>query len=95
MVQYIVTTLKKAGAQYILPPLSFTHLHDELSSLFLKFIDGRLDLLNSGEGFSDIFEEEISMGEYAGESQLEQTHTHTHHQYFLFKGKSPPLMIFL
>uniref|UniRef100_A0A8D3CNA9 DENN/MADD domain containing 1A n=1 Tax=Scophthalmus maximus TaxID=52904 RepID=A0A8D3CNA9_SCOMX len=35
--------------------------------LFKQFIDGRLDLLNSGEGFSDIFEEEINMGEYAGE----------------------------
>lgn len=35
---------------------------------YLQFIDGRLDLLNSGEGFSDIFEEEINMGEYAGES---------------------------
>ncbi|XP_034053950.1 DENN domain-containing protein 1A isoform X8 [Gymnodraco acuticeps] len=33
--------------------------------LFKQFIDGRLDLLNSGEGFSDIFEEEISLGEYA------------------------------
>lgn len=32
----------------------------------LQFIDGRLDLLNSGEGFNDIFEEEINMGEYAG-----------------------------
>ncbi|XP_077478557.1 DENN domain-containing protein 1A isoform X2 [Stigmatopora argus] len=34
--------------------------------LFKQFIDGRLELLNSGEGFSDIFEEEISKGEYAG-----------------------------
>lgn len=34
--------------------------------LSIQFIDGRLDLLNSGEGFSDVFEEEISMGEYAG-----------------------------
>uniref|UniRef100_A0A3Q1GPV4 DENN domain containing 1A n=1 Tax=Acanthochromis polyacanthus TaxID=80966 RepID=A0A3Q1GPV4_9TELE len=33
--------------------------------LFKQFIDGRLDLLNSGEGFNDIFEEEINMGEYA------------------------------
>uniref|UniRef100_A0A8C3AY21 DENN domain containing 1A n=1 Tax=Cyclopterus lumpus TaxID=8103 RepID=A0A8C3AY21_CYCLU len=38
--------------------------------LFKQFIDGRLDLLNSGEGFSDIFEEEINMGEYAGESDV-------------------------
>ncbi|KAM4532001.1 DENN domain-containing protein 1A isoform 2-T2 [Fundulus diaphanus] len=34
--------------------------------LFKQFIDGRLDLLNSGEGFNDIFEDEINMGEYAG-----------------------------
>lgn len=34
----------------------------------MQFIDGRLDLLNSGQGFNDIFEEEISMGEYAGET---------------------------
>ncbi|KAJ8346431.1 hypothetical protein SKAU_G00278320 [Synaphobranchus kaupii] len=34
--------------------------------LFKQFIDGRLDLLNSGKGFSDVFEEEISAGEYAG-----------------------------
>ncbi|XP_038637768.1 DENN domain-containing protein 1A-like isoform X4 [Scyliorhinus canicula] len=34
--------------------------------LFKQFIDGRLDLLNSGEGFSDVFEEEINNGEYAG-----------------------------
>lgn len=33
---------------------------------FKQFIDGRLELLNSGEGFSDQFEEEINMGEYAG-----------------------------
>lgn len=32
-----------------------------------QFIDGRLELLNSGEGFNDVFEEEINMGEYAGE----------------------------
>lgn len=32
----------------------------------LQFIDGRLELLNTGEGFSDQFEEEINMGEYAG-----------------------------
>ncbi|XP_040487793.1 DENN domain-containing protein 1A isoform X5 [Ursus maritimus] len=38
--------------------------------LFKQFIDGRLDLLNSGEGFSDVFEEEISMGEYAGSDKL-------------------------
>ncbi|NXH03243.1 DEN1A protein, partial [Loxia leucoptera] len=38
--------------------------------LFKQFIDGRLDLLNSGEGFSDVFEEEINMGEYAGSDKL-------------------------
>ncbi|KAM9337836.1 DENN domain-containing protein 1A isoform 2-T2 [Symphorus nematophorus] len=42
--------------------------------LFKQFIDGRLDLLNSGEGFSDIFEEEINMGEYAGSDK-------TYHQW--------------
>ncbi|CAG5867086.1 unnamed protein product [Menidia menidia] len=42
--------------------------------LFKQFIDGRLDLLNSGEGFNDIFEEEISMGEYAGSDK-------TYHQW--------------
>ncbi|XP_061732742.1 DENN domain-containing protein 1A [Nerophis ophidion] len=34
--------------------------------LFKQFIDGRLDRLNAGEGFSDLFEEEINKGEYAG-----------------------------
>ncbi|XP_062063572.1 DENN domain-containing protein 1A isoform X4 [Lepus europaeus] len=38
--------------------------------LFKQFIDGRLDLLNSGEGFSDVFEEEINMGEYAGSDKV-------------------------
>ncbi|KAM6430949.1 DENN domain-containing protein 1A isoform 3-T3 [Liasis olivaceus] len=38
--------------------------------LFKQFIDGRLDLLNSGEGFSDVFEEEINLGEYAGSDKL-------------------------
>uniref|UniRef100_UPI0037E90BBC DENN domain-containing protein 1A n=1 Tax=Semicossyphus pulcher TaxID=241346 RepID=UPI0037E90BBC len=42
--------------------------------LFKQFIDGRLDLLNSGEGFSDIFEDEINMGEYAGSDK-------TYHQW--------------
>ncbi|XP_070706407.1 DENN domain-containing protein 1A [Pempheris klunzingeri] len=42
--------------------------------LFKQFIDGRLDLLNAGEGFSDIFEEEINMGEYAGSDK-------TYHQW--------------
>uniref|UniRef100_A0A8C6K778 DENN domain containing 1A n=1 Tax=Nothobranchius furzeri TaxID=105023 RepID=A0A8C6K778_NOTFU len=44
--------------------------------LFKQFIDNRLDLLNSGQGFSDIFEEEISMGEYAGSDK-------TYHQWLL------------
>ncbi|XP_071219445.1 DENN domain-containing protein 1A-like [Salvelinus alpinus] len=34
--------------------------------LFKQFINGRLDLLNAGERFRDIFEDEINMGEYAG-----------------------------
>uniref|UniRef100_A0A3B4DKZ6 UDENN domain-containing protein n=1 Tax=Pygocentrus nattereri TaxID=42514 RepID=A0A3B4DKZ6_PYGNA len=38
--------------------------------LFKQFIDGRLELLNSGEGFSDVFEEEINMGEYAGSDKV-------------------------
>ncbi|KAJ1146218.1 hypothetical protein NDU88_012498 [Pleurodeles waltl] len=38
--------------------------------LFKQFIDGRLDLLNSGNGFSDVFEDEINMGEYAGSDKL-------------------------
>ncbi|XP_068608623.1 DENN domain-containing protein 1A [Brachionichthys hirsutus] len=42
--------------------------------LFKQFIDGRLDLLNSGEGFSDIFEDEIDMSEYAGSDK-------TYHQW--------------
>ncbi|NWS40838.1 DEN1A protein, partial [Probosciger aterrimus] len=41
--------------------------------LFKQFIDGRLDLLNSGEGFSDVFEEEINMGEYAGSGAILNT----------------------
>uniref|UniRef100_A0AAY4EKA1 UDENN domain-containing protein n=1 Tax=Denticeps clupeoides TaxID=299321 RepID=A0AAY4EKA1_9TELE len=44
--------------------------------LFKQFIDGRLDLLNSGQGFSDVFEEEINMGEYAGSDK-------TYHQWLL------------
>uniref|UniRef100_A0A3B3ZQB3 UDENN domain-containing protein n=1 Tax=Periophthalmus magnuspinnatus TaxID=409849 RepID=A0A3B3ZQB3_9GOBI len=40
--------------------------------LFKQFIDGRLDLLNSGEGFNDIFEEEINMGEYASDKTYHQ-----------------------
>ncbi|XP_043090199.1 DENN domain-containing protein 1A isoform X3 [Puntigrus tetrazona] len=41
---------------------------------FKQFIDGRLELLNSGKGFSDQFEEEINMGEYAGSDK-------TYHQW--------------
>ncbi|CAN9504655.1 unnamed protein product [Ophioblennius macclurei] len=52
-------------------------LHNAIHlQLFKQFIDGRLDLLNSGEGFSDIFEEEINMGEYAGSDK-------TYHQWLL------------
>ncbi|CAM4665715.1 unnamed protein product [Leuciscus chuanchicus] len=36
------------------------------------FIDGRLELLNTGEGFSDQFEEEINIGEYAGSDKTYQ-----------------------
>ncbi|XP_026052480.1 DENN domain-containing protein 1A-like isoform X4 [Carassius auratus] len=39
---------------------------------FKQFIDGRLELLNSGEGFSDQFEEEINIGEYAGSDKTYQ-----------------------
>lgn len=47
---------------------TFSFIHPEYILRFsLQFIDGRLDLLNSGEGFNDIFEEEINMGEYAGD----------------------------
>ncbi|XP_051533204.1 DENN domain-containing protein 1A isoform X2 [Myxocyprinus asiaticus] len=41
---------------------------------FKQFIDGRLELLNAGEGFSDQFEDEINMGEYAGSDK-------TYHQW--------------
>ncbi|XP_067846733.1 DENN domain-containing protein 1B isoform X1 [Heptranchias perlo] len=34
--------------------------------LFKQFIDGRLEKLNAGKGFSDIFEEEITAGGYSG-----------------------------
>lgn len=44
---------------------------DAIFLFLMQFIDGRLDLLNSGEGFNDIFEEEINMGEYAGEPPVE------------------------
>ncbi|KAM8930637.1 DENN domain-containing protein 1B [Pelodytes ibericus] len=36
--------------------------------LFTQFIDGRLEKLNSGRGFSDIFEEEITAGGFCGEN---------------------------
>ncbi|TTE96764.1 DENN domain-containing protein 1A [Bagarius yarrelli] len=38
--------------------------------LFKQFIDGRLELLNSGEGFNDVFEEEINRGEFAGSDKV-------------------------
>ncbi|TNM92511.1 hypothetical protein fugu_019523 [Takifugu bimaculatus] len=44
------------------------------------FIDGRLKLLNSGEGFNDAFEEEINMSEYAG-------HDKTYHQWLFTMKK--------
>ncbi|XP_072429988.1 DENN domain-containing protein 1B isoform X2 [Chiloscyllium punctatum] len=34
--------------------------------LFKQFIDGRLEKLNSGKGFSDVFEDEITVGGYSG-----------------------------
>uniref|UniRef100_A0A4W3K6K5 DENN domain containing 1B n=1 Tax=Callorhinchus milii TaxID=7868 RepID=A0A4W3K6K5_CALMI len=34
--------------------------------LFKQFIDGRLEKLNTGRGFSDLFEEEITAGGYSG-----------------------------
>ncbi|XP_060746695.1 DENN domain-containing protein 1A isoform X1 [Tachysurus vachellii] len=49
--------------------------------LFKQFIDGRLELLNSGEGFNDVFEEEINMGEYAGSDKV-------YHQWLLTFKKS-------
>ncbi|NXL61373.1 DEN1B protein, partial [Chordeiles acutipennis] len=36
--------------------------------LFKQFIDGRLSKLNSGRGFSDVFEEEITTGGFCGGS---------------------------
>uniref|UniRef100_A0A1A7X3U4 DENN/MADD domain containing 1A n=3 Tax=Iconisemion striatum TaxID=60296 RepID=A0A1A7X3U4_9TELE len=52
-------------------------LHNAIQlQLFKQFIDNRLDLLNSGQGFSDIFEDEINMGEYAGSDK-------TYHQWLL------------
>uniref|UniRef100_UPI00398F6C6B DENN domain-containing protein 1B isoform X5 n=1 Tax=Pristiophorus japonicus TaxID=55135 RepID=UPI00398F6C6B len=34
--------------------------------LFKQFIDGRLEKLNAGKGFSDVFEDEITAGGYSG-----------------------------
>ncbi|XP_078074268.1 DENN domain-containing protein 1B isoform X1 [Mustelus asterias] len=36
--------------------------------LFEQFIDGRLEKLNTGKGFSDVFEDEITAGGYSGGS---------------------------
>ncbi|XP_032883875.1 DENN domain-containing protein 1B isoform X1 [Amblyraja radiata] len=36
--------------------------------LFKQFIDGRLEKLNAGKGFSDVFEDEITAGGYSGGS---------------------------
>ncbi|XP_067825790.1 DENN domain-containing protein 1A isoform X4 [Heptranchias perlo] len=54
--------------------------------LFKQFIDGRLDLLNSGEGFSDVFEEEINNGEYAGSDK-------SYHQWLLTVKKGSGAII--
>ncbi|XP_041090278.1 DENN domain-containing protein 1A-like isoform X3 [Polyodon spathula] len=54
--------------------------------LFKQFIDGRLDLLNSGKGFSDVFEEEINMGEYAGSDK-------TYHQWLFTVKKGSGAII--
>ncbi|MGH0116089.1 UNVERIFIED_CONTAM: hypothetical protein FKN15_023122 [Acipenser sinensis] len=51
-----------------------------------KFIDGRLELLNSGKGFSDAFEEEINMGEYAGSDK-------TYHQWLFTVKKGSGAII--
>lgn len=47
------------------PVVFFLTILSPLLWLCLQFIDGRLDLLNSG-GFNYSFEKEINMGEYAG-----------------------------
>uniref|UniRef100_A0A672J2Q0 DENN/MADD domain containing 1A n=1 Tax=Salarias fasciatus TaxID=181472 RepID=A0A672J2Q0_SALFA len=58
-------------------------LHNAIQlQLFKQFIDGRLDLLNSGEGFNDIFEEEINMGEYAGDGEPPSPRLSDRKQYF-------------
>ncbi|KAK1155659.1 DENN domain-containing protein 1A-like [Acipenser oxyrinchus oxyrinchus] len=54
--------------------------------LFKQFIDGRLELLNSGKGFSDVFEEEINMGEYAGSDK-------TYHQWLFTVKKGSGAII--
>ncbi|KAG8556050.1 hypothetical protein GDO81_017909, partial [Engystomops pustulosus] len=41
--------------------------------LFKQFIDGRLEKLNSGRGFSDMFEEEITAGGFCGGGALINT----------------------
>ncbi|XP_056874614.1 DENN domain-containing protein 1A isoform X3 [Takifugu flavidus] len=56
-------------------------LHNAIQlQLFKQFIDGRLKLLNSGEGFNDAFEEEINMSEYAGSDK-------TYHQWLFTMKK--------
>ncbi|XP_058843147.1 DENN domain-containing protein 1A-like isoform X2 [Acipenser ruthenus] len=54
--------------------------------LFKQFIDGRLELLNSGKGFSDVFEEEINVGEYAGSDK-------TYHQWLFTVKKGSGAII--
>lgn len=60
------TSVKNTGGRSCGSRCGTGHLSRLTFSLLPKFIDGRLDLLNSGEGFSDVFEEEINMSEYAG-----------------------------
>ncbi|XP_078417857.1 DENN domain-containing protein 1B isoform X3 [Cetorhinus maximus] len=46
--------------------------------LFKQFIDGRLEKLNAGKGFSDVFEDEITAGGYSrGNSKSYQQWVHT------------------
>ncbi|XP_069823608.1 DENN domain-containing protein 1B isoform X4 [Dendropsophus ebraccatus] len=45
--------------------------------LFKQFIDGRLEKLNSGRGFSDMFEEEITSGGFCGNGRSYQQLMHT------------------
>ncbi|RMB93302.1 hypothetical protein DUI87_29996 [Hirundo rustica rustica] len=66
MRQFLQNAIQLQLFKQVLPPV----IHGEAECVTIQFIDGRLDLLNSGEGFSDVFEEEINMGEYAGSDKL-------------------------